>query len=329
MAKRLLIWAVCLSLISAHAAAGTEQVRASVAGVLRLSSDAPEGSSVWIRPGDSVLIQLEGDTRFFRGVEVRFSAPMNWFAHLGTLAVAAHADLDRMPPAGASELAGRRIASELLPGRIQTVYQIPVRQVHGLRTGPYSIVPSDVIPPSSFPILFGLAPIAPAMSAELERMSFLLSARPILSDEGAVRIFTRYPEQLRGRPFTVLINDAVVENIAEEQILREGEHHLVVVSEHYRNESRRFVVERAKTTNLIVELRDPTPLIFFDAPLNTQIFLNNSPIFRGSNPIPVEPGVHEARFHLGDHTITRTITVQRGRTYRISLTLGIDIEETN
>jgi energy-coupling factor transporter ATP-binding protein EcfA2 len=164
---------------------------------------------------------------------------------------------------------------------------------------------------------------------ELAGMSFLLSARPILSDEGAVRVITRYPEQLRGRPFTVLINNMVVENLAEEWILREGEHHLAVVSEDYRNESRRFVVERTRTVDLVIDLQDPTPLIFFEAPQNTQIFLNNSPIFRGNDPIPVEPGVHEARFHVGDHTITRTITVQRGSTYRIALTVGIDIQESD
>jgi len=121
----------------------------------------------------------------------------------------------------------------------------------------------------------------------------------------------------------------VVENLAEELFLREGEHHLAVVSEDYRNESRRFVVERTRTVDLLIELQDPTPLIFFEAPQGTQIFLNNSPIFRGSDPIPVEPGVHEARFHVGDYTITRTITVQRGKTYRIALTVGIDIEESD
>jgi len=327
MKTRFLILAVCLSAITIPA--GADQFRTSVAGVLHLSSGAPEGSSVWIRPGDSVLVRLEDDIRFFTGIEVRISAPMTWFAHQGSLALNAYADLNRIPSEGVSDLAGRRIASELLPGRIQAIYQIPVRHAHGLRTSPYSTVPSDVTPPSSFPALFKLAPAVQVMSAELAGMSFLLSARPILSDEGAVRVITRYPDQLRGRPFTVLINDMVVENLAEERLLREGEHHLAVVSEDYRNESRRFVVERTRTVDLVIDLQDPTPLIFFEAPQNTQIFLNNSRIFRGNDPIPVEPGVHEARFHFGDYTITRIITVQRGRTYRIALTVGIDIEESD
>jgi len=329
MRAKILIWAVCLSVAAAHYAAGNEQIRASVAGALHLSANAPEGSSVWVRPGDSALIQLDESARFFRGVEVRISAPMSWLAHHGSITVKAHADLDAVPRLGASDLSGRRIASEILPGRIQTVYQIPVRQAHGLRTTPYSSVFSGATLPGSFPILFSLEPVAQNISMELDGMAFLVSARPILSDEGAVRIGVSYPEPLRGRPFTVLVNDMVVENLNEELVLREGEHHLAVVSEDFRNESRRFVVERARTVNLTIALQDPTPMIFFEAPMNAQIFLNNSPIFRGSNPVPVEPGVHEARFQIGDHVVTRTITVQRGRTYRIALTLDIDIEESN
>ena len=327
MRIRVLICAACLSVIAGHAWA--EQFRASVAGVLRLSADSQEGSSVWISPGDSVVVHLEDGSRFFRGIEVRLSAPMAWFAHTGSLALTAYADLGQVPPEGVSSVSGRRIVSETLPNRIQTIYQIPVRNAHGLRTGPYSTVPAGVTLPSSFPVIFRLMPTAQGVNMELANMSFLFSVRPILSDEGAVRVTARYPDQLRGRPFTVLINDTVVENLDEEQLLREGEHHLVVVSEDYRNESRRFVVERARTIDLVIDLQDPTPLIFFEAPRNTQIFLNNSPIFRGSAPIPVEPGVHEARFQFGDYTITRIITVQRGRTYRIALTVGIDIEESD
>jgi len=163
-----LLWAVCLFALAGHA--GAEPFRTSVAGVLDLYANAPEGSSVWISPGDSVLLRL-GDTRFFRGVEVRLSAPMTWFEHQGSLALTAYADLDRVPGPGIAELSGRRIASELLPGRIQTIYQIPVRGAHGLRTSPYSTVPSDITPPSSFPVLFRLVPTVQVMGQELAGMS--------------------------------------------------------------------------------------------------------------------------------------------------------------
>jgi len=326
MAARVLVF-VALIPVFAHGL-GAEELRASITGVLRLSASSAEGSSVWVRPGNSVLINMEGDSRFFTGMELRISAPNTWFAHQGSLDLAVFADLSPEPREGINDLVGRRVASELLPGRVQTVYQLPMRQAHGLRTGPYSTVPSEVVMPRSFPVVLTLSPRGQGLSEELAGMSFLVSARPIFSDEGAVRVVIRYPEQLRGLPFTVLINDVVIDNISAERILREGEHHLAVISQDYRNESRRFVVERSRTLDLVIELQDPTPLIIFDAPVGTQIFLNNSPVFRGQEPIPVEPGTHEARFHVGDHTVTRVITVQRGRTYRVSMTVGIEIDES-
>jgi hypothetical protein len=153
-----------------------------------------------------------------------------------------------------------------------------------------------------------------------------MTARPVLSDEGAVRLSARYPAQLRNRPFTVLIDDNVIPNINDQIFLREGEHHLVILSDDYRNESRRFIVERAKIIDLVIELQDPAPIVIFEAPQNAQIFLNNNPVARNAS-IVVEPGTHEVRFQVGDYTITRSLNIQRGKTYRIALNVDLTIQE--
>jgi hypothetical protein len=171
-------------------------------------------------------------------------------------------------------------------------------------------------------------PVVKGMSEELETMAFHLTVKPIVGDEGAIKLSPRFPEQLRGRPFTVLIDDVPVENLSEERLLKEGEHHLVVLSSDYRNESRRFVVERAKVLDLIIELKDPTPLIIFEAPENARIFLDNAPVLREREPIPVEPGVHEAKFQIGDYTLIKSLTIERGKTYRVAMAVDINVLES-
>ena len=121
----------------------------------------------------------------------------------------------------------------------------------------------------------------------------------------------------------------MIENLADERLLKEGEHHLVVLSKDYRNESRRFVVERAKTLDLIIELQDPTPLIIFEAPQNARVFLNNAPVQREGEAVPVEPGTHEAKFQVGDYTLIKTLKIQRGKTYRIAMTVDINVVESD
>jgi len=324
MRKRIFVWAMYFFLAFPAMA---ESFRALVAGSMELSAENPEGSSLSLAYNGSALIRLGTGSRYFRGIELELSAPQAWLSYRGSLAMEVYAELNRAPSPGINDLEGRRIAFDPLSNRLKMVYQIPVRRSHGLRTTPYATVPAGITFPSSFPLLFKLTPIIKGLSEELENMQFLFTARPILGDEGAVRLIFRYPEQYRGRPFTVLIDDVVVENPAEEQLIKEGEHHLVVLSDDYRNESRRFMVERAKRVDITVDLQDPTPLIIFEAPENAQIFLNNHAIPRETGSILVEPGVYEAKFQVGDYTLTKTITAQRGKTYRVSLSVGIDIEE--
>ena len=162
---------------------------------------------------------------------------------------------------------------------------------------------------------------------EFENMTFNLTVRPILGDEGAVRLVPRFPPQLRNRPFTVLINDEVVNNISEQILLREGEHHLVVLSDDYRNESRRFFVEKARIIDLILELQDPTPIIVFEGPQNAHISLNNTQIVNINEPITIEPGTHEVKYQIGDYTLIRSINIQRGKNYRIAMAVDLTIQE--
>jgi hypothetical protein len=317
---------MCLFFLSFRAEA--ESFRALVTGQAEISLNNPAGTSIPLGINGSALISLGAETRFFRGIELELSAPQRWLSYQGSLAAAIYAGLDHAPSTGIADLEGRRVALEPLPGKLKIVYQLPVRAAHGLRTTPYVTVPAAVTLPSSFPVLFRIMPVIKGLSEELETMVFQLTVKPVLSDEGAVKLSPRFPEQLRGKPFTVLIDDVLIENFAEERLLKEGEHHLVILSENYRNESRRFMVERAKTLDLIIELKDPAPLIIFEGPQNARILLDNMPVLREREPIPVEPGIHEAKFEVGDYTVIKTLTIERGKTYRVALAVDINVLES-
>jgi hypothetical protein len=87
-------------------------------------------------------------------------------------------------------------------------------------------------------------------------------------------------------------------------------------------------VERAKTLDLTVVLQDPTPLLVFEHPENARVYLNNVFVPNPHIPQPVEPGLHEVRFRVSDYTITRPVLVQRGRTYRVALSVDVNITES-
>ena len=305
-----------------------EPLRALIAGTHKVSLSNPEGTTVPLSYVSSSLIQIEGDTRFFRGLQLELIAPQNYLNYRGSLAAALYGELNHAPEIGAADLECRLLAFDPLPAKIQTIYLVPMRADHGFRSSPYASILTDILNISTFPLLFRLMPVIKGISDEMERMIFYLNVRPILGDEGALRINIRYPYNLPDRPLTVLINDRVIDNPREERLLKEGEHHLVILSEDYRNISRVFVVERAKILDLSVELLDTTPLLVFECPENARVYLDNTFIPNPRIPHPTEPGIHEVRFQVSDYTIIRPITVQKGKTYRVSLSVDVNIVET-
>jgi hypothetical protein len=299
------------------------------AGNILVSLDKPEGDSLTLSYTGAAVILLDREVRFFRGIELELTVPQTYLAHRGSLTVALYTDLDRTPEPGIADLEARMLSMEPIPNKIQIVYQIPIRPGHGLRDSPYAVLPLGLTPPESFPLLFRILPAIKGLSEEVETMSFRLNVKPILSDEGAVRIIFRYPENLDRRPLTTLIDDEVVEQPQDIRLLKEGEHSLVILSNDYRNESRRFVIERGAILDLSVVLRDTAPLVYFEAPDNALIFFDNEAVDSSRQPISADPGPHEVRFQMGDYTMVKPLTIRRGKTYRIALAVDLSISEND
>jgi hypothetical protein len=294
---------------------------------LIVTLDNPAGVSANLSYISSVVIILGEDTRFFRGVELTIIVPQNYLSYRGSIAAVMYTDLDNVPHTGISDLEGRQLFIDPIM-KLQTVYQIPMRINHGLRTTPYVTVPTRTVIPSSFPVLFRIMPVVKGLTEEIERIRFNLNVKPILSNEGALSLSFKYPEPLQGKPFSLLIDDVLIENWQEQRLLKDGEHHLMILSDDFRNENRLFLIERGKTLSLNVELQDPTPLLIFEAPENARIYFNNVLISNISKPFPVDPGQHEIKFQLSDYSIIRPIMVQKGKTYKIAMMVDINVSES-
>ncbi|MDR0378017.1 MAG: hypothetical protein LBH70_09520 [Spirochaetaceae bacterium] len=306
-----------------------ESLRVSIAGSTEVVLGDSEKQPIPLSYTDSALIRMDEDSRFFRAVEVEFMTPQNYLPYQGSLALEVYADLNAVPDTKVADIEARRIFFEPIPNKILNVYQIPIKQGHGLKTSPYvTVLPETVFPPS-FPVLFRVVPTIKGVREEIEAMRFSLRVKPILGTEGAVRLIPKYPENLRDRPFTVHIDDMVIENPNEELMLKEGEHHLVILSNDYRNENRVFVIERGKTLELTIALQDPTPRVIFEAPETARIFFDDHLVVSRETSMPAAPGVHAVKFELSDYSIVKSLTVQKGKTYRVSMAVDVQISEND
>jgi len=310
-------------------AAGAESFRTMVAGRLDISSAHQESKALQLGYIDSAVIVLDADRRFLRGVEIELKVPQAYQKYRGSVAIALYTATSSLPASGVADVEADRVGFELLPNKLQVVYQVPLRKDHGLKASPYVSLPTGVLSASSFPLVFRLMPVMKGLPEELEGMKFQFSAKPIVTDKGALRLVPKYPEKLKDRPFTLLIDDDVVDDPGREQILTEGEHRASLISEDYRNENRLFMIERGKVQELVVDLKDPTPVVSVEAPENAAVYFDDTLIQDPMQDFNTEPGEHVVRFVVGDYSIMKSLTVRKGRTYRVSISIDVDVAESD
>ena len=89
------------------------------------------------------------------------------------------------------------------------------------------------------------------------------------------------------------------------------------------------MVERAKILDLAVELLDTTPLLVFESPEGAKIYVDNRQVMDINSPFPVEPGSREVRFQMNNYSIIRPVIVQKGKTYKIALSVDVNITEND
>jgi hypothetical protein len=304
-----------------------ERIRVLIKDIIEVNGDEPLGVAAELSYNDSALILMGQDTRFISGVELELTVPQNWLPHSGSLAFALYSNPDAVPGIGIADVEATRILYEPVPNKIQTVYHIPLREQHGLRGTPYLTLLKTPVTPQNFPLIFKLTPNMKGWSKEIETMRFHLNVKPIFSGEGALTVSVNRPEFLPNGSFIMLIDEQVVENPDTEVLLKEGEHTLTLISSDYRNENRRFVIERGVSLQLSVNLQDLTPLIIFEVPGLASIFIDNVPVARAGAALAVEPGIRTVRIQVGDYSLVKTLVVEKGKTYRVAFIVDMNIAE--
>lgn len=316
-----------LCLLSLLSPLGAETFRTTLKGSVEVSPLRPEGKSLTLTYIDAVLVTLSPESAFLRGIEVELKVPQVYLKYRSSVGMSLYNGIKEIPKPGVLDFQLERLAFEIIPAKLQAVYHIPLRQGHGLKTSPYVTVPTGIVQPQTFPLLIRLMPLIKGLSEEVETMEFGLTIRPIIADEGALKLHIRTPDSKKDKPFTVLIDDTVIQDFSREQILKSGEHHLGIISEDYRSESRTFIIEKARTLDVSIDLRDTTPILQFEAPDNTKVYLDDDLINNLRQLKTVEPGVHTVRFQVGDYSVVKQLTIEKGKTYKVVLTVDVSVNE--
>jgi hypothetical protein len=303
-----------------------EDLRTLIAASISLPTDA-QGVVVPVLYNEALAITLPKDAPFIQGMEIEVRSPGAALALPGAMAWEIWRRLDPLPEKNRFSYQGERMLSQVLPARAGYIIQIPLRGDHTLHSTPFATLLPTVIEPKDFPFMFRLMAIAKGVPPDLEKTPFQVRVRPLFTDEGALKLGLRFPDNAERGDLSVLVDGKAVD-AKDVLVMKPGPHFLRISSENYREESRSFTIEQGKTLELSIELADTTPILLIEAPDSAFILLDGQKLNHVAKPsMTVEAGEHTIFCKIGDYSLTRKFTAFRGKTYKVLLSIDLSVQE--
>ena len=161
------------------------------------------------------------------------------------------------------------------------------------------------------------------------------TVRPILSDKGLLKIRLDLPqleEEQTPSPennITIFIDNEVspAEDSEKGILLASGIHNVNVISENYRTEVRKIRIDPAKKMELAITLKSIEPTVIITAPEGATVFLDDEKFEALGKEVVITEGDHKISCGIGDYQIVRSLSVTKGRSYKVNLTVDLQISE--
>lgn len=291
----------------------------------------PETQTIELGYNDAIGIRFPASPLFVRGFEIEIKIPQEILSYRNSMAWGLYSQVLPLPETGIIDYQAEQIQLQPLPSRLSFVLQVPTVKKHGLKTGPYATVLNYIHDPLKGALLFRLLPVMKGLPENIDKMIFPVRIKPILADEGGLSLSIIAPPLGAGgekNQLTVRIDENLITNPSELIVLSPGQHHLSIVADEYRNEVRVFTVESARITALEVTLKDTIPRLYLTAPENAVVFIDGVKVENSREPMKMESGEHILLFRIGDYEISKTLTMEKGKDYTVSMLIDIAISET-
>ena len=304
-----------------------DTVRGTVVGSLRVQPDHGSGQAL-VGIDELLGVDLASDSRFFKGVEVAITIPPEVRRFRDLLALFIYTNVEPAPSKAVSRYTGNQAGFVVLPPTAKAYINIPLT-ANGIEPSAETITLPVAIEPSQFPIILAVFPLEKGIPGSIESSEFAISASPILRDEGLLKLTINEGGSPPTLPFNLSIDDQP-EPFPQPDgyILPTGLHHLRITSDYYTEQFQTFGIDQGATTKVNLTLVRPVPKLIFEVPDIASVYLDghllNPP---PRTPMVVKEGTHVIQFKFGDYSLTKTITVEKGKTYKISLFLDISVQE--
>jgi hypothetical protein len=321
----------CIFLFALVAAAPVlpQGLRTGVASVVTVFPASPEGVTVTLRYNQAVAVNFPTDSLFIQGLEFELRIPKAVQGAESSIAWSLYSKVSPPPSMDRVDYDASLIATQPLPSRVSVNLILPVIERHGIKSGPFAGLIPSVAGPDKFPLMFKLTPIGKGLSPSVESADFKLTVRPVLRDEGAISIKVAFPEGADRPDSVVYVDDKRIEDNPAMVLAKKGARVVRVSAEGYKEEVLTVAVEAGRIVTVAIELVPSAPVFSFQAPAGTFVSIDGQAVPASEmNNYPVEPGEHTLFFRIGDYSMTRKVMALRGKTYKLVLSVELDIVST-
>ena len=319
---------IVATLLAAPGLIHADTVRGTLAGKLTVQADQQGSGEALVGIDDLLGVDLAGDSRFFKGIEVAITIPREVRRFRDLLALFIYTNVKPEPSKQVSRYTGTQAGFVVLPPTAKAYVNIPLAN-NSIEPSAETITLPVAIAPDQFPIILAVLPLEKGIPGSIEASQFTISASPILRNEGLLKLTINEGGSPPTLPFDLSIDDQPeLFPQPDGYILPTGLHHLRITSDNYTEQFQTFGIDQGATTKVNLTLVRPVPKLIFEVPDIAAVYLDGqllSPPPR--TPIVVKEGSHVIQFKLGNYSLTKTITAEKGKTYKITLFLDISVQE--
>lgn len=305
-----------------------ESFRTGKLHLLSVKQEVDFEEQLHLGTNESLAMKLPEDKTFIEGIEIKMDIPEAIAYWQDCVACSVYNKISPSPSENQIDYSGSRQFVSTLPGRLSWVLQVPLKKENSLKQNQYTTLMDSVVDFEQSTIFLRLQPVMKGVPEEAMESKIKLTVKPILSDQGELKLSLTGADSKKPENATIYVDDKIVTlSKAGKIFLDTGVHNLSVTSPSFRNEVRTLRIDRAKTTELQIELKSIEPSLFVSAPEGTKTFIDDKIFTLFGKESYIEEGEHKIRFTVGDYEIVRTINAIKGKTYRVNCSVDLTITE--
>lgn len=295
---------------------------------------------------DMLVVKLPKTIRFLQGIALEIKIPKAVADYRDAVAFYVYKNISPIPTRKTIDYSGDRVFFNTFPGRLSYNIQIPLAKNHTIKETPYSALLPEVIDSAEGYVFFRLQLVMKGTPLAVLESEFDIEIKPVFFDKGMLSLFLTAPNpearqfipgsqvaqevetdfSMTKKQYSLFIDEKPVELLDNSIVLQSGQHHLAIVSNHFRNEVRTFTIEQAKTTKLLIQLEANEPSLYILVPESIEVYFDEVFLSNFSKPYQIEEGEHILRFVLDGYEVIKTFNALKGKTYTITTNLDFFIE---